>query len=386
LLSNIENTSASFGDDGQSEAIENKKAELLEQQLLKESSQAQEEPEITRDQLALSKKLLNWRTIIPLIIVIVAMAYFIQKNVDPQKTWAAIHSANILFLLAAFGIYYLSFPIRTLRWRLLLENVGYTKANGVHLPKFWKLVEIIFISWFANSIIPAKLGDLYRAYLLRQEAQVSATRSFGTVLAERLLDLIVLLLIFIPALIISLHENLPWQLRTGLEITLAAVVIGIVGLLILRHFPKQLAKLVPARFHDHYYHFQEGVLGSFRRLPILTGLTVGVWACEAMRFLFVALALNLISGDMLHLVTAAVFIALGEALLTVVPFTGGGVGLVEAGMVGMIALFNQGANALNLSLAAILLDRTISLFSVLVIGFVVFMFAFGRQATKQAKK
>jgi len=105
LLSNIENTSASFGDDGQSEAIENKKAELLEQQLLKESSQAQEEPEITRDQLALSKKLLNWRTIIPLIIVIVAMAYFIQKNVDPQKTWAAIHSANILFLLAAFGIY-----------------------------------------------------------------------------------------------------------------------------------------------------------------------------------------------------------------------------------------------------------------------------------------
>ncbi len=386
MLKNRENSSASFGDDDPSEAVEKKKAELLELELRKEGSQAQEEPEVTRDQLALSKKLLNWRTIVPLLIVIVAMAYFIQKNIDPQKTWAAIRSANMLFLLAAFGIYYLSFPLRTLRWRLLLENVGYTKANGVHLPNFWKLVEIIFISWFANSIIPAKLGDLYRAYLLRQEAQVSATRSYGTVLAERLLDLIVLLLLFIPALIISLHANLPWQLRTGLEVTLAAVVIGIVGLLILRHFPKQLAKLVPVRFHDHYYHFQEGTLGSFRRLPTLTGLTVGVWVCEGMRFLFVALALNLISGDILHLVTAAVFIALGEALLTVVPFTGGGVGLVEAGMVGMIALFNQGANALNLSLAAILLDRTISLFSIMAIGFVVFMFAFGRQATKQAKK
>ncbi|TME62115.1 MAG: flippase-like domain-containing protein, partial [Chloroflexi bacterium] len=79
------------------------------------------------------------------------------------------------------------FVLRTLRWRVLLENVGFNKANGVDLPKFWKLLEIIFISWFANSIVPAKLGDLYRAYLLRQEAGVSATRTFGTVMAERLL-------------------------------------------------------------------------------------------------------------------------------------------------------------------------------------------------------
>src|SRR5439155_11026286 len=241
--------------------------------------------------------------------------------------------------LAAFVIYYLSFPLRALRWRLLLENVGYTQAKGVKLPKFWKLLEIIFISWFANTIIPAKLGDLYRAYLLRQEAGVSATRSFGTVLAERLLDLTILLLLFIPAIIISLHENLPWQLLIGLEITLGGVVAGIAALVVMRHFSQQIAKLVPARFRDHYNHFQEGTLGSFRRIPILTGLTVGVWACEALCFFFIAMALNLISGDPLHIITAAFFIALGEALLTVIPFTGGGIGLVEGGMLAMIALF-----------------------------------------------
>src|SRR5436305_13854544 len=99
------------------------------------------------------------------------------------------------------------------------------------------------------------------------------------------------------------------------------------------------------------------------------------------------MALNLISGDLLHVVTATCFIALGEALLTAVPFTGGGVGLVEAGMLAMIGLFNHGApNALNLTTAAILLDRTISLFSIVLLGFIVFMLAFGRQATKQAKK
>jgi glycosyltransferase 2 family protein len=378
--------SVSSLDDNQTEAVENKKAELLEQKLLKENSQV--EPEITREQLSLSKKLLNWRTIVPLLIVIVAVAFFVQKlHIDPQKTWAAMRGANIIFFLAAFGIYYLSFPLRALRWRILLKNVGFTKANGVELPKFWKLTEIIFISWFANAIVPAKLGDLYRAYLLRQEAKVSATRTFGTVMAERLLDLIVLLLLFIPALIISLHAHLPGVLRGGLELTLAAVVLGIVALFMMRLFPTQIARLLPQRFRGYFYHFQEGTLGSFKRIPTLTGLTFGVWACEALRFFFIALALNLIGGDPLHIITAAFFIALGEALLTVVPFTGGGVGLVEAGMLAMIGLFNHGiANALNVGTAAILLDRTISLFSIVAFGFIVFMLAFGRQAARETAR
>lgn len=383
-----QNTSVSSIDDNPTEVVEQKKAELLAQQQLKENNQAQVETEITREQLSLSKRLLNWRTIVPLFIVIVAIVFFIQKlQIDPYKTWMAMKSANVIFLLAAFVIYYLSFPLRALRWRILLENVGYTKANGVELPKFWKLVEIIFISWFANAIVPAKLGDLYRAYLLRQEAGVSATRTFGTVLAERLLDLIVLLLLFIPALIISLHANLPLYLRGGLELTLVAVVLGIAALFIMRLFPTRIATLVPARFRDYYYHFQEGTLGSFKRIPTLTGLTFGVWACEALRFFSVAMALNLIGGGLLHMLSASFFIGLGEALLTVVPFTGGGVGLVEAGMLAMIGLFNHGAaNALNLATAAIVLDRTISLLSIVLFGFIVFMLAFGRQATKQTKK
>ncbi|HYK83820.1 MAG TPA: lysylphosphatidylglycerol synthase transmembrane domain-containing protein [Ktedonobacteraceae bacterium] len=353
------------------------------------AAQTQEqEPEITREQLSLGKRLLNWRTLLPLAVVIVAIIYFVHNShIDLQKTWAAMRSANIVFLLAAFVIYYLSFPLRTLRWRLLLENVGFTKAQGVELPRFGKLLEIIFISWFANAIVPAKLGDLYRAYLLHQETGVSGSRSFGTVIAERLLDLIVLLLLFISSIIISLHANLPWQLRLGLEITLVAVVAGIIVLLIMRQFPAQIVRLIPARFRPYYTHFYEGTLGSFRRLPTLIGLTLSVWACEALRFFFVALSLNLIGGDLLHILTAAMFIALGEALLTVVPFTGGGVGLVEGGMLAMIVLFTQGMpNELNVATAAILLDRTISLFSILIFGFIVFMIAFGQQATKSQKK
>jgi uncharacterized protein (TIRG00374 family) len=358
--------------DAQNDSIEQKKVELLKQETNKEI-------EITQDQLSISKRLLRWRTIVPLIIAIVALVIFAQKiNINPKLTWLAMRNANVYFVLAAIIVYYFSFPIRTFRWRMLLENVGYTKENGIQLPNFWKLLEILYVSWFANVIVPAKLGDVYRAYLLRREAGLPASRTFGTILAERLLDLIILLLLFIPSVIISLHENLPPQLVLGLKITMVLVIVGIIGLFMLRMFPTQIGMVVPKRFRGYYYQFQEGTLGSFKRIPSLTGLTVGVWACEALRFFFIALALNLIPGNLTHVLSASLFIALGEALLTVIPFTGGGIGLVEGGMLAMISLFTPNT---SLALAAIVIDRAISLFSILVIGFFVFMFTIGRQAS-----
>lgn len=349
-------------------------------------SQKKNASEVSREQLALGKRLLNWRTLIPLAVVIATLIFVAQKvEIDPQQTWIAISGANPWFFLAAFAIYYFSFTLRALRWRLLLENVGYTKNKGVQLPAFWRLVEIIYISFFANVVVPAKLGDLYRAYLLRQDIHVSTTRSFGTVVAERLLDLIVLLVLFLSAIIVSLHQNMPSELRIGMQILLVLVIAGVGGLFLLRLARDFIGRLVPQRFRAHYYHFQEGTLGSFRRLPLLASLTVGVWSCEALRFFFIALALNLLDGSLLHILAAAIFIGLGEALLTVVPATGGGVGLVESGMFAMIALFStQGSDASSSAAAAILLDRIITLLSILVIGFIVFLFAFGRKNVRSS--
>jgi uncharacterized protein (TIRG00374 family) len=345
---------------------------------------AEGEPEISKAQLSIGKRLLNWRTLVPLVIVLGFLIYTAQKlQINPGQTWTAMRSANVVFFLTAFFIYYFSFLIRTLRWRLLLENVGYTRESKNPLPGFGKLLEIVYTSWFANAVVPAKLGDLYRAYLLRQDAGVSATRTFGTVLAERLLDLIVLLLLFLSAIIISLHENLPSFLRTGLYVTLAIVLLGIVALGVLRIFRDQIRRFVPQRFQGYYDHLQEGTLGSFRRIQLLAPLTVAIWLCEAGRFFFVALSLNLIAGSLLHIGTAAMFIALGEALLTIVPFTSGGIGLVEGGMIAMLTLFTS---ARNLAAAGVLLDRTISLVSILVFGLIVFLIASGRRAARKQLK
>ena len=77
-------------DDNQTEALAKKQSELLVEERVKDTLQVQE-PEITRTQLSLSKRLLNWRTLLPLVVVIIAIVYFVQKShIDPQATWAAI--------------------------------------------------------------------------------------------------------------------------------------------------------------------------------------------------------------------------------------------------------------------------------------------------------
>ena len=104
-------------------------------------------------------------------------------------------------------------------------------------------------------------------------------------------------------------------------------------------------------------------------------MTVVIWVVESLRFLLVALAVGLLSGSPTHIFAAAFLIALGESLLTTAPLTSGGVGFVEAGMFAMIWLFvpHTGA-AQNLAGAAIVLDRLISLVSLLVFGGILFFF------------
>ncbi len=62
-----------------------------------------------------------------------------------------VRSANPAFLLAAFVAYYLTFPLRSLRWWVVLRNVG-TRV------RYFDATEILFLSWFVNCLVPAKLG------------------------------------------------------------------------------------------------------------------------------------------------------------------------------------------------------------------------------------
>ncbi len=72
------------------EIVVQKQVELLQQE-------EQKENEITREQLSLRSRLLNWRTIVPLVVVIALLVYLAQKaHIDPKQTWATLKQANLL--------------------------------------------------------------------------------------------------------------------------------------------------------------------------------------------------------------------------------------------------------------------------------------------------
>ena len=120
-----------------------------------------------------------------------------------------------------------------------------------------------------------------------------------------------------------------------------------------------------------YYRFEEGVFGSvgLRGLPLLGLITGCIWLTEGLRLYFVVRALGFSDVDLGF--SGAIFLALVGSLLTTIPFTPAGLGLVEGGLYGVLTgIFHAtGPHAA----AIILIDRSISVFSIVVLGSVAYM-------------
>jgi uncharacterized protein (TIRG00374 family) len=312
--------------------------------------------------LAPPGRLLTRRTILSLIAaaVIVVVAVW-RAPIDWSDAWSRIRHANVGLYLAALIVYQASFLVRSWRWKLLLRNAGEDRPT---MP----LVPILVVSFFVNCVVPAKMGDVYRAYLARLRQRVPVARALGTIIAERLLDLVVLMGLLLIAGAIVFHDRAPAVLIPYVVAGVAVCAAGIAAILVMRAGRGQrLLRLLPEAVFHRYESFRMGTVASFRHLDVLIPLTALVWGMESARLALVVLAL----GDGGSLGPAQLLlIALVAALLTTVPFLPGGLGLVEAGMVGV--LVSVGGLGRNAALSIALLDRSISYGSVVAVGAVVF--------------
>jgi hypothetical protein len=322
------------------------------------------------EQMSLLGRLRQPRTLlsiaVPLVIIVVAVGLNWQQMKDVP---GEIGQANLWFILLAFFIYYAGFPLRGWRWTRLLKGAGYK-------VKVKDGTEILFLSWLVNCIVPAKLGDLYRAYLLKLNSPVSATRTLGTVFMERILDLIVIAALGMLAGYWRWRgslETLPRSVRLIFAMGVVVIVLLIVALVAMRNFGRRLMTVlpVPHRVVDFYERFEEGVFGSVgaRGLPVLGAVTVLIWLTEALRLYFVVRALGFSDIDLG--LSGAMFVALIGSLLTAVPLTPGGLGLVELGMGGVLkGVFGASTTS---AAAVIVVDRAISVFSIVVLGSIAYV-------------
>ena len=314
----------------------------------------------------LGQRLRDPRTIISMVvpIAVLFLLAFALPGFKLDQLPSLILNANPWFLLAALAVYYLGFPLRGYRWALLIRGTG-------HPLRVKDSTEIILVSWLVNCVVPAKLGDVYRAYLLRVNDSVALSTSFGTVFIERMFDIIAIAVLGLGAAFWSFRNTMPDQVKAIVLFGLVIVVVLVVGLLVVRNFGRQLLiRLpVPKRAVHLYDMFEEGMFSLDRRtLPVVLVVTGLIWTTEALRLLFVIEAMPF---DVAVGVSGAFFVALIASLLTAVPFTPAGIGLVEGGIV--FVLHNIYNVPQTEALAIAVVDRAISVLSVIIVGSVVYV-------------
>ncbi len=325
------------------------------------------EPDASAAQLSLGRRLREPRTIISLVLPIFLLVLFARSlpGFHLEQLPAKILGANGLLLLAALGVFYLGFPLRGYRWVLLLRATGFRLGTT-------DATEIIFISWLVNCLVPAKLGDVYRAYLLKINSPVSLSKTFGTVFIERVLDLFAIVTLGLAAGFVSFRNGLPGPVQAVFLIGGVFVALLALALLSMRNFGRRiLTRLpVPQRIVELYDRFEEGVFSAIglRALPRLIVVTGLIWATEGTRLFLVVEALGFAD---VHLgISGAFFVALPGSLLTAVPRTPAGIGVVETGLVAVLTVA-YGVPQTE-ALAITLVDRAISVLSIIAIGSIVY--------------
>ena len=327
---------------------------------------------------SLGRRFFNLRTLVSFGLGFAILGFlFTRVQIDANAILDWVRQANPLLLLCAAVVFYATFPVRALRWRRLIGNVATSergRGTAVRAQKLSVSVlsEIIFLGWFANCIVPAKLGDAYRAYLLKLNAGTSFSTTIGTILAERIIDVVILFLLMLGATGLSFGRALPPQILVLLQLACALVIVVVVGLVGMRRLRPLVERVLPSRLHAQYARFEGGTLGSFRYLPMVIGLTGLAWAGEVARLYLVTLSLGL--GGIAQ--SVIVFVALASALMTTLPLTPAGLGFAEGAIVGVFLLAAGAGLAPGVdehaAASIALLDRGISYWSLIAVGLVAY--------------
>jgi glycosyltransferase 2 family protein len=256
---------------------------------------------------------------------------------------------------AALGLALANYAVRFVRWQI------YLRRQDVDVPARSSL--LIFGAGLSLSITPGKLGELVKSYLLRELHDIPVTRTAPIVVAERLTDLIALL-------VLAVIGTATYGIATTLVISASCLIAaGLVllawprptrALIDLATRPQIMRRLRPA-LHDMY----EGVAALCRPGPLVlaTVLAVPAWGFECVGF---SLIVNAFPGAHVDLGLALAIYA-STTIAGALSFLPGGLGVTEGAMTFMLVL---GAARLERSVAvdATLLTRLATLWFAVLLG------------------
>ena len=108
--------------------------------------------------------------------------YYAFRQINFWELWVSIKNVNFVLIVLAVVIQLLSNVIRAWRWQIL--------AKPIKDVSFEPAFSSIMIGYFGNSVLPFRMGEFLRAYVVADKISLTASTAFGTIVIERILDFI----------------------------------------------------------------------------------------------------------------------------------------------------------------------------------------------------
>ena len=263
----------------------------------------------------------QWKFWLGLAISAIAL-YLTLRSIHFDEFATTLSRAQIAWLIPAILALMVTLTVRTWRWSNLMDGTPY-----------WTTFHAMTIGYMINSILPFRLGEIGRAYVIGERTNVPMARALSTVVVERMLDLASVVVMFaLFALFLPMPPQFSSAALMGALFIIALLIVagGIIWQSnrverilegIAQRVPRLKAEVLVRSFHDLMGGFR--IIRSPRKLAISLLLTAGVWAATLFVAYFTMMAFLPARFDEVGLVV--VLSNLGGAL----PSAPGGLGVVQ---------------------------------------------------------
>ena len=246
------------------------------------------------------------------LLISAGLLFLVFRGIDFGEVWAAMRDIEPLWLLLAIAVYFGGIVVRTTRWGLLMRSVKPCST--------WRLFPIYVISYMANNVLPFRMGDIYRAYIVGKKDHVSKSATLVTIVVERIFDGLTMLLLLSIAVMLYPVSNPAIQktLDIGSTIFIGAILACYLFLfnrklahrafaMIVVWFPIRLRPRLSEMFNNLFIGL--GILkgvGSMLNILVLSILT---WLVEALSYHIVLISFGF-SGNFVVAVSAMALVNL----------------------------------------------------------------------------
>ena len=239
---------------------------------------------------------IRWQTAVIAVLSLSLLAWFL-RGINFHELGRALGNAHAGLIAAAVLITLLTYTFRAWRWQALLAPIGGAS--------FRNSFRITVIGFTATNLLPGRLGEVLRPYLISRSEPVSAPAAFATVLIERLLDLASVMLLFGVFVMTSTIDVGSEVKGAGLTAAVASLA-GLVGLVFgagrpdtLRRWADVVSGWLPSRLADIARRFAHTLIDGLavmrrpRNLVVAVAMSLGLWLSIALGIWLASRALDL---------------------------------------------------------------------------------------------